>query len=590
MKSYFDAEMRLLNEAAIEFARSYPEQASMLNLTEVRDRDPYIERLLEGMAYLTAHIRSRIDDDVPEISQTLIRQMWPQFIRPFPSSTIIEFSTKMNQLAAPERCKKGTRILSDPVGEEADEKRNIREEKLQCEYRTVKDVVLNPIRINQAEIKEVLAGGSLIQLDFEVGASAELGNFDLTTLPLYLNGYPILTLDLWYYLTQQLNAVRLRLSASQGDDVTNLGGQSCVTPAHMDLDTSVLPKSGRSFVGTHLLHEYFCFREKFLFINLHGLGQVEWPKGCKKFTLEFHVDGQLPADYRIDEKTFRLHCTPAVNLFKAQSEPVVIDHRRSEYRVVADVNYPNSLNIYSVDSIESVGSTSGERHTYHSIHELKSRSGSPRHYHISNRKRKQGDEETFISVGGISRFETETLSCDIHAYNGHYPRRYLVEGSIRNDSEKNNQLKDSVELTNISRPTATHMPPDDIDYQWGVVAHLSLNYQSIAELDTLKRVLSLYEWTGRNENLRKIDGIKDVNLELYQEMYRGALMRGMEINLTLHEGNYASIADIALFGQILHTFFTLYANINTVVRTRVHCHPSGKELSWQPALGETSLM
>ncbi len=590
MKNYFDAEMRLLNEAAIEFAQIYPEQASMLDLTEVRDRDPYIERLLEGMAYLTAHIRSRIDDDVPEISQTLIRQMWPQFISPFPSATIIEYTSLINNMATPQRYGKGTRVLSDPVGVKEDKERKIKGELITCEYRTTTDVLINPLAIVQAEIKEHVTNGNLIRLDFEIGANATIDQLELNNLIFFLHGYPTLTLDLWYYLTQHVREVRLRLPSEKGDDVRTLGGQSCITPAHMDLDSSLLPRSGRSFAGTHLLQEYFCFREKFLFIKLQGLGQVVWPETCKRFALEFHLDGQLPGDYRIDKGSFRLHCTPAVNLFRTQSEPVVVDHRRSEYRVRADVSKPNSLCIYSVDRVESVGATSGHRHVHHSIHDLKKRTEAPRHYHISTRNRTRGIEDTFISLGGISEYEHETLSCEIHAYNGHFPRRYLFEGSIRNNSKNNKELKDNLELSNISRPTPTYMPPEDIDYQWGVVAHLALNYSSIAELKTLKRILSLYEWTGRKDNLRKIDGIQDVKLDLYQEMYRGALMRGMQITLTLHEGNYASISDIALFGGILHTFFTMYANINTVVRTRVHCHPSGKELSWQPAPGETSLM
>lgn len=589
MKNYFDAEMRLLNEAAIEFAQSYPEQAGMLNLTEVRDRDPYIERLLEGMAYLTAQIRSRIDDDVPEISQTLIRQMWPQFIRPFPSATIIEFLNKRHQ-ATSQRSNKGTRVLSDLVGVQEDKKRNIVAETIHCEYRTTTDVIINPLTIVKAEIKEKISTGYAVRLDFEVGSGANIEQLELNNLLFYLHGYPILTLDLWYYLTQHLREVRLCLPTSNGDEVRKLGGQRCVTPAHMDLDSTVLPKSGRTFVGTHLLQEYICFREKFLFITLHGLEQVVWPENCSRFALEFQLDGQLPGDYRIDEETFRLHCTPAVNLFKTASEPVNLDHRRSEYRVVGNVNNPNSLCIYSVDWVEGVGKTSGQRHAYHSIQDLKNRTETPRHFHIATRNGAQGREETFISLAGISQYEPETLSCEIHAYNGHFPRRYLFEGSIYNNSENNNALTDSLELTNISRPTPTYMPPEDIDYQWGVVAHLALNYSSIAELKTLKRILYLYEWTGRKENQRKIDGIQDVKLDLFQEMRRGALMRGMQITLTLHEGNYASISDIALFGSILHTFFTMYANINTVVRTRVHCHPSGKELSWQPALGETSLM
>lgn len=590
MKSYFDAEMRLLNESAVEFSRVYPEQASMLNLTEVRDRDPYIERLLEGMAYLTAHLRSRIDDDIPEISQTLIRQMWPQFIRPFPSATIIEFSAMINQLASPLFCGKGTRVISDLVGEEANKEHHKKEEKVQCEYRTTIDTVVNPLQIVNAEINEHVTDGQIIRLDFEVGANSQIDNLQINDLRVYLHGYPTLTLDIWYYLTTYLKQVRIRIPSTQGDNIISLGGQACITPAHMDLESSILPKSGRSFAGTHLLHEYFCFREKFMFINIHGLDQVAWPSGCDRFSMELIVDGKFPGDYKIDKDNFRLHCAPAVNLFKTHTEPVVVNHRRSEYRVIADVAQPNSISIYSVDNVESVGATSGRRHVYHSMHEFKNRSESQRHYSISTRKDSSVKEQTFISVGGIADYESETLSCDIHAFNGHFPRRYLYEKSIHNNSENNNELNDSIELTNISRPTPTYMPPEDIDYQWGVVAHLSLNYSSISDLATLRRVLYLYEWTGRKENLHKIDGITDVTLDLYQEMYRGALVRGMEIKLTLHEGNYTSISDIAIFGRILHAFFTMYANINTVVRTSIHCHPSGKELSWQPALGETSLM
>jgi type VI secretion system protein ImpG len=268
----------------------------------------------------------------------------------------------------------------------------------------------------------------------------------------------------------------------------------------------------------------------------------------------------------------------------------MVDHRSSEYRVLPHVDRPNSEFIYSLINVESVGRTSGQRHDYHSIHRLNSNSDTPRHYLVTYRKRPNGGEEAVMSIGGVTKFEPETLSCSTLAYNGHYPRRYLIEGSISNDASNNNELSDAIALFNVTRPTPTYMPPDDVDYHWGLVAHLALNYSSIADLDTLKRLLDLYEWTRRKENQRKIDGIKNVELELYQEMYQGALIRGMEIVLTLHEGNYTSIADISLFTRVLHSFFTMYANINTVVRTKIHCHPSGKELSWRPALGETSLM
>lgn len=577
MKAYFDAEMRLLNEAAVEFAQAYPEQASMLNITEIRDRDPYIERLLEGMAYLTAQIRSRIDDDVPEICQTLLSQMWPQFTRPFPSSTVIEFKSKLNQLQMPHEFPKGTVALSNSVGKEH----------TICEYRTTAPVILNPLSISHAGMEELSNGGMLFKLDFEINAGATTDQLRLDTLPIYLHGYPALTLDLWHALTTTTREVSIRYACAKGDQIQRLGGQPLVLPTHMDLESSILPRSGRSFAGNHLLHEYFCFREKFLFITLLGLNKVHWPAGCKKFSLEIKVSSLLPGDYRIDGNTFRLHCAPAVNLFPSLSDPVRVDHRRSEYRMFADAKKRESVLIYSVDDVEGIGYTSGNRYEYQSIHSLSHRADKQRHYHVQSQDRGLGQEDTFISVGGTSEFEPETLGCRIMAYNGHYPRRYLQEGSIRVSGK---EFPSFAELVNITRPTPTYMPPNNDEYRWGFVAHLGLNYSSLTDLDTLKRLLHLYEWTGRKDNQRKIDGIKEVALELYQELHKGALMRGMQITLTIHEGNFSSISDIAMFGQILHSFFTMYANINTIVRSRVLCHPSGKELIWEPVLGETSLM
>src|SRR5579871_1595468 len=98
MKKYFETEMRCLRESAQAFAEAYPEQAAMLNLTAWHDQDPYIERLLEGVAYLTAQIRQRIDDDIPDFCETLLAQLAPDLLRPFPSATIMQFNSRAGQL------------------------------------------------------------------------------------------------------------------------------------------------------------------------------------------------------------------------------------------------------------------------------------------------------------------------------------------------------------------------------------------------------------------------------------------------------------------------------------------------------------
>jgi len=141
VREYFEAEMRLLQESAQAFARAHPEQAGMLNLLEVKDRDPYVERLLEGMAYLTAQIRYHLENDIPEVSETLLNQLWPHFLRPFPSATIMQFQPRPGQLQQSQYIDAGEILLSDPVGPD----------RQACRFRTVQAVTLNPITLSRLQ-------------------------------------------------------------------------------------------------------------------------------------------------------------------------------------------------------------------------------------------------------------------------------------------------------------------------------------------------------------------------------------------------------------------------------------------------------
>ena len=136
MKQYFDAQMALLNETASKFAEIYPEEARALNITDTKNRDPHIERLLEGVAYLTGQIQKQLDDDLPELTEGLLTQFAPQLIKPFPSCTIMQFTPRVGQLQKTTLLEKGAKTLSDPVGEE----------RVNCCFTTTSDVVLTTVK------------------------------------------------------------------------------------------------------------------------------------------------------------------------------------------------------------------------------------------------------------------------------------------------------------------------------------------------------------------------------------------------------------------------------------------------------------
>ena len=76
LPDYYERELGYLRQTAQEFAEKYPKIASRLVLGEKDNPDPHVERLLEGFAFLAARIHVKLDDDFPEISETLLNVVY----------------------------------------------------------------------------------------------------------------------------------------------------------------------------------------------------------------------------------------------------------------------------------------------------------------------------------------------------------------------------------------------------------------------------------------------------------------------------------------------------------------------------------
>ena len=108
---YFQQELSYLKELGAEFAEAHPAVAPMLSGPS---SDPDVERLLEGVAFLTSQIREKLDDEFPEIIHELIQLIWPHYLRPVPSCSIIVFTPKP-ALKQSLTVKAGIQVASVPV-------------------------------------------------------------------------------------------------------------------------------------------------------------------------------------------------------------------------------------------------------------------------------------------------------------------------------------------------------------------------------------------------------------------------------------------------------------------------------------------
>ena len=154
--------------------------------------DPDVERLLEGFAFLTAKLGMKIDDDLPELTHPLLQMLWPNYLRPLPSATIIRFEPRPNAISQRKVIPKGTRLFAKPV------------DGISCEFRTCTDVNLYPLtlaHVSDAHSREA----STLRIDLDVLTQQPLDSLECDQLDFHLGGDNATALTLYLWLSRYLD-------------------------------------------------------------------------------------------------------------------------------------------------------------------------------------------------------------------------------------------------------------------------------------------------------------------------------------------------------------------------------------------------
>ena len=94
---YYQAELTYLREKGADFADQYPKVANRLELSPDESPDPHVERLLEAFAFLTARVQRNLDQQFPEITTALLELLYPHYLAPVPSMTVVQFKPDPEQ-------------------------------------------------------------------------------------------------------------------------------------------------------------------------------------------------------------------------------------------------------------------------------------------------------------------------------------------------------------------------------------------------------------------------------------------------------------------------------------------------------------
>ncbi|WP_244817290.1 type VI secretion system baseplate subunit TssF [Caballeronia sp. Lep1P3] len=579
--------MRYLRESGREFARAHPDRARMLNLDRVGDRDPYVERLYEGFAFLTGRLQQKLDDELPELTEGLVSLLWPHYLRMIPSLSVVELLPLGEKHQRTEHVPAGVAIRSAPIAVAKDSGDGATHRTVQCLYRTTQPVDLHPLRLTHAGPSVRHDGRSIIRLAFELDRSANRNETDLSRLRLHLSADQPTAFAMHLALTRQVHAIEWRIPEVRDGEALSLDGVRIV-PAGFASEERLWPKSDAAFSGYQLLLEYFTFREKFLFVDVCGLDIQKLPERATHFELEIVLKETYPSDQRFTKDNVRLFCTPVINLFELDAEPIVIDHHETEYRVIPAGHQGEHVETYSVDAVEAFDHETAERYEYVPFATFRHRGGMLRHeaperyFHTRVRPGMDGLHETWVIFGGnawesMHDLPEESVSLHVTGTNGMLPRKGLREARLNELAESTPNVGG---VRNLVAPTLPLYPPTGDRFQWRVLSHLAPNFLSMLNAEVLRGALALYDWTGDELNRRRLAGILHVSEELLEEVSGGAVERGVLIEVTLDSHAFSGEGDVMLFGELLHRFFELYAEINLFTKLAIVSLPSQARIEW----------
>lgn len=602
----YNQELQHVRESAAEFAKEYPKIAGRLTLSGIDCADPYVERLLEGFAYLTARVQLKLDAEYPTFTHNLLEIAYPHYLAPTPSMTVVQMQIDPDEgsLNSGFNLPRGS-VLRATLG---------RDSQTPCEYRSAHNVTLWPLKVSQAEyfgnpatvLGRLAAAESKAKAGLRIvlrsGAETPFNSLTLENLPLYLNGADEQPFRLYEQLLGNACAVYAR---QPGADWVERLPSEAIKSCGFDDREAAMPIVAQAFQGYRLLQEYFALPQRYLFVDFTHLGRAV--QRCTGQELELIVlfdrlDQSLEGS--VGPQQFVPFCTPAINLFSRRVDRIHLSDRVSEHHVIADRTRPMDFEIHSLTSITGHGT--GPEQPFLPFYAVRdpSRYGRNQAYYtlrreprvLSSEQRRNGTRsnyvgsETFVSLVDPQqapyRHDLRQLGVTALCTNRDLPLFMNVGGGMTDFT-----LADSAPVTSIrclagpSRPRASHAHDQKA---WRLISQLSLNYLSLSEegqgAAALRELLRLYGDSNDSALQLQIEGLREVRSKACTRRLPmpGPIVfgRGLEITLEFDENAFRGTG-VFVLGAVFERFLARYVSINSFTETVIRTSERGEIMRWK---------
>lgn len=572
---YYIDELTYLRELGREFAHAHPQAAPML---AEAGSDPDVERLLEGFAFLTAQIREKLDDEQGHFNQQLIQFLWPHYLRPVPSATIVQFTAKPQAARETRTIPAGAALASKPVDGTA------------CQFTTTCDTVLSPLAVTGFDVRPHPTPAFHLKLATTGGAT--FGTLSQPRLRLFLAGERAVSRALYGCLLGRLQRISVR-----GSDGKEAATALSVEAVGFADDQALVPGMERAFPAFRLIQEYLSFPQKFMFVDVVGFDQLRTLGAGTTVELVFSLD-RLPEDMPpATAANIQLHCTPAVNAFAHEADPITYDRRRSQFKLRPMGADQQHFDIYRIETVRGINRSNGRSSDYRQMFRP-GRRGDDRRFYFTSFSPSAITQGHDHSLGLVDDPDAEpgstpdVISVSLTCTNHQLPTR-LGPGDV---SQATQQSPAFATFKNITRPTPSYPPPPPGEQYWRLIAHFSLGHTALGSAESLREIIGLYDFPGlvdrqlERAHARLLDGIEAVEAVPATRLYRGAPVRGLSVRVRMGEEQVGGSGEMYLLGSVLNELFAHCVSLNSYSRMEVVGTRFSEVFAWPARIGRRAIL
>lgn len=590
MLSYFLQELTALRATGKRFSEENPHLAGHLQYDEGFGQNPQLAQLIESLVFMNARISYQFEQEYPRLISSLIDVLYPHLNAPLPSMAIIQWpaeSNIMKSFSVP----RGTLVETDPKVMSS------------ARFKTVYDVKVHPIYVSKVKLLDnselTLAGShqekSIIQVRLETSnPKVLLSSLDLSELQFYIHGETQIT----YLLYEILMSEGTAIAFVDNDDQKNPHwlDKRDFYPMGFTLNEAILPQDPRTLNGYRILSEFFALPQKFLFFKLLNLPKIN--EDSTFIDLYFYIKTKPPMIlFQISAEQFQLGCTPIVNLFPKNLEPLEIRQQQYEYPVITDLRRPQDYEIHTIQSVTGLLNES-KVETYQALFANKNKTG----FFWQTRR------VPCSQINGNTLNGTELMMTLTSSSPNENSAVLLIEALCTN-RDLTTALSKQIALPTL-QPVQGNIPPSTI--RW--IGRLTKSRPALFQNDNscvllqcqaanflgfmsdnaqlLKNLLELYTLPEQKEFRQLIYSIENVSCErmsafVYQTKYSG-YCNGVKVILNLNQRPNENMSSWIFF-NILEKLFADLLPLNSFIQLNVTVQE--KELyQWPIQVGEQQLI